>query len=75
MTHHLTLTSTLSRTTVPLTNQMQLVYALLEIVPSGAIVNARMPLNIALVLDHSNSMIVDGKIKRLRESVSTNRFA
>jgi Ca-activated chloride channel family protein len=32
-------------------------------------VNARMPLNIALVLDHSNSMIVDGKIKRLREAV------
>jgi len=65
----LTLTSTLSRTVVPLTNQVQLVYALLELVPSGVMVNVRMPLNIALVLDHSNSMIVEGKIKRLREAV------
>lgn len=64
----LSITLTPNRTVVPSTTQAQLLYGLIEIIPTGDVVNARMPLNVAFALDHSNSMILDGRIKSLREA-------
>ncbi|MGB8647865.1 MAG: VWA domain-containing protein [Anaerolineae bacterium] len=65
----LSLTMTPGRGVLPPTSQTQLLYVLLDLVPGLNVANVRMPLNVALVLDRSGSMIVDGKIKRLREAV------
>jgi Ca-activated chloride channel family protein len=59
---------TLNKDAVPVLNQPQLAYALLEIAPTGMMGNVRMPLNFGLVLDRSGSMSGD-KITRLREAV------
>ncbi len=40
----------------PATGGQQLVYVLVEAIPSGAIADVQMPLNFSLVLDHSGSM-------------------
>lgn len=40
----------------PVTGGQQLVYVLIEALPTGAVVKVRMPLNFSLVLDHSGSM-------------------
>ncbi len=69
LSSYLSLTPTLSRAVLPYVNQPQLVYALLEVTPSGAAVNARMPLNLALVLDRSGSMAIDDRIRCLRQAV------
>ena len=61
-------TCTLNKDAVPVLNQPQVAYALLEIAPTGAVSNVRMPLNFGLVLDRSGSMSGE-KIRRLREAV------
>ncbi len=61
-------TCTLNKDVVPVLNQQQVAYALLEIAPTGAVSNVRMPLNFGLVLDRSGSMSGE-KIRRLREAV------
>lgn len=61
-------TCTLNKDAVPIMNQQQVIYALLEIAPSGVATNVRMPLNFGLVLDRSGSMSGE-KIRRLRDAV------
>jgi Ca-activated chloride channel family protein len=62
------LTSTLSKNNVPVTGQAQLVYALLEIMPTEVMAAVQMPLNFSLVLDKSGSMSGE-KIKRVKDAV------
>jgi Ca-activated chloride channel family protein len=40
----------------PITDGQQVVYILIEAMPTGAVAHVRMPLNFSLVLDHSGSM-------------------
>ena len=68
MSGEVRLTSTLSKDNVPVTGQPQLIYTLLEIVPSEVMANVQMPLNVSLVLDTSGSMSGE-KIKRLKDAV------
>jgi len=63
------LTSTLSKDNVPVTGQAQLVYALLEIMPTDVMASVRMPLNFSLVLDRSGSMKDEGKLDQLKQAV------
>ena len=63
------LTSTLSKDNVPVTGQAQLVYALLEIMPTDVMAAVRMPLNFSLVLDRSGSMKDEGKLDQLKQAV------
>jgi len=51
----------------PVTGGQQLVYVLIEALPTGAVANVRMPLNFSLVLDHSGSMS-GKKITSLKEA-------
>lgn len=51
---HLTVQT--NKTTFPATGGQQLVYILIEAMPTGAVANVQMPLNFSLVLDHSGSM-------------------
>ena len=51
----------------PVTGGQQLVYVLIEALPTGAVANVRMPLNFGLVLDHSGSMS-GKKLTSLREA-------
>jgi Ca-activated chloride channel family protein len=46
----------INKTMFPATGGQQLVYVLIEAMPTGAIANVQMPLNFGLVLDHSGSM-------------------
>ena len=46
----------INKTMFPATGGQQLVYVLIEAMPTGAIANIQMPLNFGLVLDHSGSM-------------------
>jgi Ca-activated chloride channel family protein len=62
------LTSTLSKDNVPVTGQAQLVYALLEIMPTEVMAAVQMPLNFSMVLDKSGSMSGE-KIKRVKDAV------
>lgn len=68
MSGEVRLTSTLSKDNVPVTGQPQLIYALLEIMPTEVMANVQMPLNFSLVLDTSGSMSGE-KIKRLKDAV------
>ncbi len=63
------LTSTLSKDNVPVTGQAQLVYALLEVMPTDVMASVRMPLNFSLVLDRSGSMKDEGKLDQLKQAV------
>ena len=63
------LTTTLSKDNVPVTGQAQLVYALLEIMPTDVMAAVRMPLNFSLVLDRSGSMKDEGKLDQLKQAV------
>jgi len=63
------LTTTLSKDNVPVTGQAQLVYALLEIMPTEVMAAVRMPLNFSLVLDRSGSMKDEGKLDQLKQAV------
>jgi Ca-activated chloride channel family protein len=69
MTGEISFACTLNREAMPALNQPQVVYALLEIAPTGAMANVRMPLNFGLVLDRSGSMGSEDKIGQLREAV------
>jgi len=51
----------------PVTGGQQLVYVLIEALPTGAVANVRMPLNFSLVLDHSGSMS-GNKLTNLKEA-------
>jgi len=56
-----------NKTMFPATGGQQLVYVLIEAMPTGAIANVQMPLNFGLVLDHSGSMS-GRKLTNLKEA-------
>lgn len=60
--------SCLNRTVFQSLPSPQKLYALIDIVPTGAGVDVQMPVNLGLVLDRSGSMAGD-KIRRVREAV------
>lgn len=58
-----------NRSAVPALDESQLVYVLIELTPDPALAERRMPLNFALVLDHSGSM--EGhKLHSLKKAVN-----
>ena len=61
------LTIQTNKTTFPATEGQQLVYVLIEAMPTGAVANVQMPLNFSLVLDHSGSMS-GAKLANLKEA-------
>ncbi|GAF98463.1 unnamed protein product, partial [marine sediment metagenome] len=63
-----TLTTTLNKTSVPVTRTQQLIYVLIEAKPSEILSKTRMSLNFGFVLDRSGSMRGE-KIARLKEAV------
>lgn len=69
MPDSITLTTTLNRQALPAAEQVQLVYLLVELMPSPDMVAVRMPLNIGLVLDQSGSMQDGGKLGQLKQAV------
>ena len=58
MPDELTLDIRLGRTTIPTIQQPQLVYVLLEIQPAEGLGAVRLPVNLALVVDRSESMCI-----------------
>lgn len=69
MSDLITLTTTLNRCALPAADQVQLIYLLVELMPSPADVAVRMPLNIGLVLDQSGSMKDGDKLGQLKQAV------
>ncbi|MEW5717164.1 MAG: VWA domain-containing protein [Chloroflexota bacterium] len=63
------LTCSTHRDYVPVLNQPQRAYVLLEMATTQAMANAQMPLNFCFVLDKSGSMNDDNKIGQLRQAV------
>ena len=61
------LTVQTNKTTFPATGGQQLVYVLIEAMPTGAVAHVQMPLNFGLVLDHSGSMS-GAKLANLKEA-------
>jgi len=68
MAGEVTLNCTLSKNNVPVTQEPQKCYALVDVQVAGESVTGRMPINLSLVLDHSGSMS-GKKIADLREAV------
>ncbi|MFQ5343724.1 MAG: VWA domain-containing protein [Anaerolineae bacterium] len=68
MAGEVTLTTTLNKASFPVTSTPQLAYVLIEVQPTAAVADVRMPLNFGFVLDHSGSMRGE-KIEQLREAV------
>src|SRR5579872_3462955 len=68
MPGEVTLTHQLGKEYVPVTGGSQLAYVLLEAKPTALMAQVRMPLNFALVIDHSGSMRGD-KLRNVREAV------
>jgi len=58
MSDELTLNITLNRTVIPSASQPQMVYVLLEIQPGKELGTVRMPVNLSLVVDRSQSMCI-----------------
>ncbi len=61
------LTVQTNKTMFPATGGQQLVYVLIEALPTGAVANVQMPLNFSLVLDHSGSMY-GAKLANLKQA-------
>ena len=68
MADELNVTTTLNKSYVPVTSTQQLIYVLIEIVPSEVVSKTRMRVNFGFVLDHSGSMR-GAKIDRLKEAM------
>ena len=68
MPGEVTLTHQVGKEFMPVTGGSQLAYVLLEAQPTEMMAQVRMPLNFALVLDHSGSM-KGAKLKNVKEAV------
>jgi Ca-activated chloride channel family protein len=68
MPGEVTLAHQLGKDFMPVTGGSQVAYVLLEAKPTEMMAQVRMPLNIALVIDHSGSM-KGAKLKNVREAV------
>jgi Ca-activated chloride channel family protein len=68
MPGEVTLAHQLGKDFMPVTGGSQVAYVLLEAKPSDLMAQVRMPLNFALVIDHSGSMR-GAKLKNVREAV------
>jgi len=68
MPGEVTLTHQVGKEFMPVTGGSQLAYVLLEAQPTEMMAQVRMPLNFALVLDHSGSM-KGAKLKTVKEAV------
>ncbi len=68
MPGEVTLTHQLGKDFIPVTGGSQLAYVLLEAKPTALMAQVRMPLNFALVIDHSGSMR-GAKLRNVREAV------
>jgi Ca-activated chloride channel family protein len=67
MSGEVRLTVQTNKDVFPATGGQQLVYVLIEAMPTGQVANVRMPLNFSLVLDHSGSMS-GPKLENLKEA-------
>ncbi len=68
MPGEVTLTHQVGKDYMPVTGGSQLAYVLVELKPTELMAQVRMPLNFALVLDHSGSM-KGAKLKNVKEAV------
>lgn len=68
MPGEVTLTHQVGKDFMPVTGGSQLAYVLVEMKPTEMVAQVRMPLNFALVLDHSGSM-KGAKLKNVKEAV------
>ncbi len=68
MPGEVTLTHQLGKEFLPVTGGSQVAYVLLEAKPTALMAQVRMPLNFALVIDHSGSMR-GAKLRNVREAV------
>lgn len=68
MPGEVTLTHQLGKEFIPVTGGSQVAYVLLEAKPTALMAQVRMPLNFALVIDHSGSMR-GAKLRNVREAV------
>lgn len=68
MPGEVTLTHQVGKDYMPVTGGSQLAYVLVEMKPTELMAQVRMPLNFALVLDHSGSM-KGAKLKNVKEAV------
>jgi Ca-activated chloride channel homolog len=68
MPGEVTLAHQLGKDYMPVTGGSQLAYALIEAKPTALMAQVRMPLNFALVIDHSGSMH-GAKLRNVREAV------
>src|SRR5579863_3055141 len=68
MAGEVTLAHELGKDFMPVTGGSQVAYVLLETKPTELMAQVRMPLNFALVLDHSGSM-KGAKLKNVKEAV------
>lgn len=68
MPGEVTLTHQLGKEYLPVTGGSQVAYVLLEAKPTALMAQVRMPLNFALVIDHSGSMR-GAKLRNIREAV------
>jgi Ca-activated chloride channel homolog len=68
MPGEVTLVHQLGKEYMPVTGGSQLAYALIEAKPTSLMAQVRMPLNFALVIDHSGSMR-GAKLRNVREAV------
>lgn len=69
MTNEVALIHELGREYMPLADRSQVAYVLLEASPTERMARVRMPLNFALVLDHSGSMHHGKKLASVKEAV------
>ncbi len=69
MAGEIQLRQTLARPYLPATQSPQVAYVLVEIVPTAAVVNVQMQVNVGFVLDHSGSMR-GNKLRALKDATS-----